>query len=59
MQEHLVFKSTEGDGPWPVRDVTQAFLGKFNGHTWNAREMMKERSVATIALPADDIPEFL
>ena len=43
----------------PLRDATQAFLGKFNNHTRTAREMMKDLSVATVRIGADDVVELL
>lgn len=59
LHEFTVFKDTTGDGARPVRDATQAFLGKFNSHTWSAREKMRSLSVASVSLAADDVPEFL
>ena len=59
--KHLVFGTGEGlkGTAGPLRDATQAFLSKFNIHTRTAREMMKDLSVATVRIGADDVVEFL
>ncbi|KAF8480635.1 hypothetical protein JB92DRAFT_3040475, partial [Gautieria morchelliformis] len=59
LQEYAVFVDKGTQHPQPIRDATQAFLGRFNNHTRGAREKMRALSVAAISLPADDVPELL
>ena len=61
LHEHLVFGPGEGSKgiSGPLRDATQAFLGKFNSHTHTAREVMKDLSVARVRIGADDVVELL
>ena len=62
LHEHLVFGSGEGSkgiSSGPLRDVTRAFLGRFNSHTRMARERMKDLSAATVRIGVDDVVELL
>ncbi|KAF8507674.1 hypothetical protein JB92DRAFT_2959062 [Gautieria morchelliformis] len=60
LQEYTVFNiDKETQRQQPIRDATQAFLGRFNNHTRGAREKMRALRVAAISLPADDVMEFL
>ena len=49
--------SGSGDGSrgtgGPLRDETQAFLGRFTSHMRTAREMMKDLSVAIVRIGVD------
>ncbi|KAF8508696.1 hypothetical protein JB92DRAFT_2732099 [Gautieria morchelliformis] len=58
LQEYAVF-ADKTQRQQPIRDATQAFLGRFNNHTRGAREKMRALRVAVISLPADDVMEFL
>ncbi|KAF8513810.1 fatty acid desaturase-domain-containing protein [Gautieria morchelliformis] len=59
LQEYAVFADKGTQHQQPIRDATQAFLGRFNNHTRGAREQMRALRVAAISLPADDVMEFL
>ena len=61
LHEHLVFGGGEGlrGSSGPLRDVTQAFLGRFTSHTRKAREKGKDLSAATVRIWVDVVVELL